>query len=102
VTAALANTVIAVQPSQAFRAQAYLVDPVIAPNFVLNSIQVGRQNQFIGAGVVPATVFSALNQLSGVQFDTGQTSEQVQVSVNNVTGAASIFRSAFIGTTVEA
>ena len=100
-TAAGGTTTITVQASQPFRASAFLVDPVIAPNFTINSIQVGRQNQFVGAGSVPATAFSALNPLATVAFDTGQPSEQLRVIVTNVSGAASTFRAGFWGKTIN-
>jgi len=100
-TAPAGTTIITVQPSQPFKVEDFLIDPVIAVNFVINSIQVGRQNQFIGAGAVPATAFSALNPRGYVQFDTGQTSEQIQVSVTNTSLANSTFTAMFVGVTIN-
>ena len=100
-TAAGATTVITVQPSQPFRAKAFIVDNVIAPNFQINSIQVGRQNQFVGAGSVPATAFVPNSPLANIGFDTGQTSEQIQVSVTNISAAASTFAAMFVGKTID-
>ena len=97
-TAAGATTPINLQPTQPFRANAWLIDPVNAPSFVVNSVSVGRQNQFIGAGTIPATAFSALNPLAKISFDTGQANEPIAVSVTNFTLAAALFSSAFFGT----
>jgi hypothetical protein len=99
---ALANQVIVVQPSQPFKVEEMRIDPVIAPNFLINDVRVGRYSAFLGAGAVPATAFSAVNPNCTIGLDTAQTSEPIQVNVTNTSAAAAFrFLGTFIGLTVE-
>lgn len=95
-----ASTTISVAPVEPFRAESFVVDAVVAPSFTVDDIKVGRKSQFLGSGGAAATIFQPNSQLSLVKFDTGQISQDIAVTVSNITGAAARFRATLIGTAV--
>ena len=102
VTIAAATTqILTVRPTNPFRPELLVVDPAIAPSFLVNDIKIGRRSQFIGSGSVPAAAFSPLSPLVTLQFDTDQISQDISVSVTNTSGAPQRFTGFLLGTIVD-
>ncbi len=96
--AAGASATFTVQPSNVFRPIRFIVDPVTAPNFTIDTVLVGRKNQFVNGNAAAATVFTANAVGVMIDWDTLQISEQLTVTVTNLTGQASRFMASLVGT----
>lgn len=99
--AAGASATIVVQPVEPFRCTAFMVDPTIAPSFLITSILVGRKSQLVGTAAISAATFSALNPLARVSWDTAQTSQPISIAVTNNTGGALRFLATLFGDAVD-
>lgn len=99
--AAGAAATITINPVEPFRCEAFLVDPTIAPSFLITSILVGRKSQFVGTSALSAATFSALNPLVSIQWDTAQTAQPISIAVTNNTGGALRFLATLFGTAVD-
>lgn len=99
--AAGAAATIVINPVEPFRCTAFVVDPTIAPSFLITSILVGRKSQLVGTAVLSAATFSALNPLSRVQWDTAQTAQPISIAVTNNTGGALRFLATLFGDAVD-
>lgn len=99
--AAAATSNITVQSVEPYRPELFAVSPAIASSFILTDIKIGRKSQLVGTGSISCDTISALAPLSGVEFDTAQTSQPLVVSVQNISGAALRFMATLIGTAVE-
>lgn len=92
---------ITVNPVEPFRCTAFMVDPTIAPSFLITGILVGRKSQLVGAAALSAATFSALNPLARVQWDTAQTAQPIQIAITNNTGGALRFLATLFGDAVD-
>lgn len=84
-----------------FRPEQFFVQGVNIDSFVINSIKVGTEEQFVNTGAVPADVFSPQSLRSDIHFKTMNLGSKLVVTVTNTSGGALSFVSAFIGTAVE-
>lgn len=99
--AAAATQSLQIQSTGPFKAVQFLVDPTSALSFLITDIKVGRKSQLMGTGSIPATMFSALNPSSRVEWDTAQTAEPLVITVQNNSAAAARFVGGLMGYTVE-
>lgn len=99
--AAGASTTVTVNPVEPFRCTAFMVDPTIAPSFLITSILVGRKSQLVGTASISAATFSALNPLARVSWDTAQTSQPISIAITNNSGGALRFLATLFGDAVD-
>lgn len=99
--AAAATSTITVNPVEPFRPEALIVDTVVAQNFLITQILIGRKSQLVGTASIPASAFVAPGSAVGIlQWDTAQTAQPLQITVNNTSGGASRFTAVMVGTAV--
>lgn len=99
--AAAGVATITANPVEPFRPEALIVDSVVAPNFLITQVLIGRKSQLVGTGSLPASAFVAPGSAVGsLQWDTAQTAQPLQVSINNTSGGASRFTAVLIGTAI--
>jgi hypothetical protein len=84
-----------------FRPDRLVVPASLADSFVINDIKVGKNSQMVNGVAIPAAAFS--NTAVGVRLkmDTAQISQDVLLSVTNISAAAARFIAALIGPSVE-
>ncbi|MBZ0116639.1 MAG: hypothetical protein K8H88_06585, partial [Sandaracinaceae bacterium] len=90
---------ISVQPQVLFRPTRYFVSQVVGDKFRIDSITIGKDNQFATSGPLPASSFSDPNLT--FNFDTCQPGQSIVVSVTNITAADAIFMSSMWGDSVQ-
>jgi hypothetical protein len=74
---------IVVMPQMAFRPERLVVASNIAPDFIIENIQIGAQAQFIGAGI-SAEVFTSNAVNMDVRFDTAAPGTEIRFRVRYV------------------
>jgi hypothetical protein len=87
-------------PQIAFRAERLVIPSFVTPSFVIIDVKVGNRSQFVSSGAVPATVFSEVGEGVTLRMDTAQVSQEIVISVANITTTAAFFRAAMVGTAV--
>jgi hypothetical protein len=99
--AAAATLAVAARPQVVFRPDRIVIPASIADAFIINDIKVGKNSQLAGGGAVPAAAFA--NTAVGVRLklDTAQISQDILISVTNVSAGAVRFLAALIGPAVE-
>jgi hypothetical protein len=90
---------ITVRPQLLFRPTKYHVSESVGQNFLINSIVVGKNNQFATSGPLPATTFS--DEQLRFAFSTCQPGQDITVTVTNITSADHIFTSSMWGDSAE-
>jgi hypothetical protein len=101
-TAGLPGEVVNIKqsPQIAFRAERLVIPSFITPSFIIVDVKIGNRSQFVSSGAVPATVFSEVGEGVTLRMDTAQVSQEIVISVANITTAAAFFRAAMVGTAV--
>jgi hypothetical protein len=94
------QTITARPQAMAYKPTQYVIPATIAPFVTITDIKIGNQSQFVQAGDLPGEIFVQNSEMGMFDFDTAQTSQDVVVVVNNITGAAITFRSGFLGTAI--
>lgn len=84
-----------------FRPEEFFVQGANIDDFIINSIKIGTEEQFVNSGQCPADVFSPLCLRSNVHFKTMNLGSICVVNVTNTNAAARTFNSAFIGTAMD-
>lgn len=100
--AAAGTQIINAQPQIPFRVERLVVPSDIGGSFAIRDVVVGKDSQFASTRTsVPARVFD--EQAVGVSLmgDTAQISQDVSISVENISGAPARFRAAIIGSAVS-
>jgi hypothetical protein len=88
-------------PQNVFKGQRLTIPAVIGVNFVINSLFVGVQNQFVGAGAIPAITFAENAVGEDLNMDTAQIGNTITMNVTNLDGAAAHdFRASLTGDAV--
>jgi hypothetical protein len=92
-------------PQIAFRAERLVIPNTLADFFSIVDLKVGNRSQFVSSGEVPALVFSEQGVGIALRMDTAQVSQDVVISVRNITDTfptptAAFFRAALIGTAI--
>lgn len=99
--AAGASTNVTSQPQVVFRPDRLTISSAIASDFLINDIKIGRSSQLISSDALPADTFSNLSVGVGLKMDTAQISQDITLSVTNVSAGALRFTAALIGIVVE-
>jgi len=100
--AAGASANLTTQPQVVFRTERLIVPSDIGGSFVVDDLVVGKNSQFAATNVaVPARVFDERAVGVRLKGDTAQVSQNVGLSVTNISGAAIRFRACVIGSVVE-
>lgn len=86
---------ITVRPQELFRPIRYHVAEAVAQNFLINSITIGKSNQFGTSGALPASTFS----VEDLKFAwrTCQPGQDITVVVQNITASPHMFASTMWG-----
>lgn len=95
-----AAAVIQVVPQKPFRPERLVVDPATSPAFIINSVFVGTDNQFVTAGGISANIFVPGAFGVGLKGDTANVGITIAVNITNFSGAAARFLGALLGTAV--
>jgi hypothetical protein len=93
--AAGATLVINVVPLSRVRITNFTISRGIAPNFVINAIQAGRVNLLVGGGSIPADRYAGDSNRGPLEVPLVEAGTIIQVSVTNISGAASRFLGVF-------
>jgi hypothetical protein len=95
------SVVIVSRPQVLFRGERLVIPSDIAGDFVLDDVKVGKDSQFVAEGAIPGRVLQEDAIDVAFQLDTAQISQDVSISVTNISGAARTFRAALIGRAAE-
>lgn len=96
-----AQASIVAQPQVLFRGERLIVPSDVAGDFTIDDCKVGKDSQFVAAGPIPARTLQENAWGVDFQLDTAQISQNVQLLVTNISGAARQFRATLIGSAVE-
>lgn len=99
--AAGATATITSRPQVVFRPDRLVVPASIASSFLINDLRVGKNSQFVNATAVPAETFTQGAFGVRLKLDTAQVSQDIVMSVTNVSAGAVRFTAALIGPAVE-
>lgn len=89
------------RPQVLFRGERLAIPSDIAGDFVVEDLKVGKDSQLVAPGALPGRVFQEDAIDVQFQLDTNQISQDLTLSVMNVSGAARQFRAALVGSVVE-
>ena len=95
------SVVIVSRPQVLFRGERLVVPSDFSGDFVIDDVKVGKDSQFVAEGAIPARVLQEDAVHVAFQLDTAQISQDVSISVTNISGAARTFRAALIGRAAE-
>lgn len=97
IAAGAAGQVVA-EPQDPFKPEALIIDEAIAPDFLITEIKIGTKPLFVNTGGVPASMFKADGVLGRLLLNkTGQVSQQLVLSVQNISTSARPFYAAMVG-----
>lgn len=100
--AAGAQATVTFNVSMVFRPSRLMVGPTIAPNFAIIDIKVGPDSLFLAAGAVPGEAFLPGSVgASALKRRTAAPGTPINVVVENIDGAAHVFRGALFGEGVD-
>lgn len=87
-----------VRPTRAFRAERFVVPLTVAPDFLIEGIEIGALSQMtLSTDAVPAEAFVPDSLYSSVNFDTAGPDQEIVVRVRNTSSAPRRFISTFFG-----
>lgn len=101
IAAAASQTITARPQSIAFKPQRVVVPASIAPDFTIDTINVGVKPQAVQTGSVSAETFVADAVDCDMDMDTVQTSQDFILGVTNISGAARTFRATVYGRSAD-
>jgi len=99
----VAGTTITVtsRPQIVFRGERLVIPSDIAGQFSIGDIIVGKNSQKVSTVPVPGRVFDERGVGIRMSLDTAQISQDIALTVTNISGADATFRAAIIGAAVE-
>lgn len=93
---------VTLQPQRAFRVEKLVLSSTSVPSsVVVSDISVGAERQFVSAGDVPLSAFTADAVGTGLRGDTAQPGTTVTLLLRNIGAAAETVSGAFFGTSAE-
>lgn len=96
------DTVIIIsRPQVIFRGERLIVPSDIAGDFTIDDVKVGKNSQFCAEGPIPARAMQENAWGVAFQLDTAQISQNLQLTVTNISGADRTFRAMLLGRVVE-
>ena len=99
--AAAATSSLTSRPQVVFRPDRLVVPSTIAGSFLINDLKVGKNSQFVNGTAVPAEAFTQGAVGVRLKMDTTQISQDILISVTNISAGALRFNAALIGPAVE-
>jgi len=96
-----ATVTIIAQPQLTFRPERFVVPRLVAPNFLINQIVIGKNPQLVSVGQIPADAFTEDSVDTSLGLDTANVGQLISLQVVNATIAAADFRAVMIGPVVE-
>ena len=99
--AAGASGTVTYETQELFRPERYIVQGSNAADFTISAIIVGTKNQFAAPGDCPAEIFRPDAVNCDIHFDSAAIGNKIVVTVKNISVATSIFKAAFLGTSVS-
>ena len=99
--AAAATVNVTNNPQVLFRPDRLVVPQTIAPNFLINSLTVGKNNQFAAAGAIAAETCSQTSFGVQLHCDTAQVNAAITLNVTNIALAGSRFLATIFGEAIE-
>lgn len=88
-------------PQIVFRPERFVVPSDIAGLFSLVDLKVGKNSQLASQNEIPCRTFDERSVGVALKCDTAQISQQISVTVRNVSGAPATFTGTLIGESVE-
>lgn len=95
--AAATNVLITSRPQQIFRPERLILSSASAPAFLVNDILVGNRSQLVAAGALPGDAFRPDAFGVRLKMDVARVSQDITLSVTNLTAATQRFNAALIG-----
>jgi hypothetical protein len=99
--AAAATAILTSRPQVVFRPDRMVIPASIAPAFLINDLKVGKNSQMVNSTAVPAEAFTQGAFGVRLKMDTAQISQDITLSVTNISAVATRFNAALIGPAVE-
>ena len=99
--AAGATAVISMQPQRTIRVERIVVPRSLTDDFVINSVNVGQEPQFVADGSLPEHIFAPDEVGICLKGDTANVGNLITVSVTNTSAGALTFRGAILGTVLN-
>lgn len=96
-----ASQIIISRPQVIYRGERLVVPSDVAGDFTIDDVKVGKDSQFVADGPIPARALQENAWGVYFQLDTAQISQNIQLSVTNISGASRTFRAMLIGSAVE-
>ena len=101
-----ATVIVAAQPQIIFRGSRLVVPSafgadVVAANFTVNDIRVGKDSQFVSAGPLPAIAYLENAVGTAMGLDTCNVGQLITLNVTNIGAAAHTFFATIFGTSVQ-
>jgi hypothetical protein len=95
------TAIIISRPQVIFRGERLSVPSDVAGDFTIDDVKVGKDSQFCAEGPIPARCLQ--ENAWGIQFqlDTAQISQNLQLTVTNISGTSRTFRAMLLGSVVE-
>lgn len=87
--------------SDLFKPSRLQIEDALTPDFVVNNITIGSQNQFLNANGMPADAFRSDAVDNYLDLDTINPGVPASITVTNTSGGALVFRGGFFGTVVR-
>lgn len=88
-------------PQIVFRPERFVVPSDIAGLFSLVDLKVGKNSQLASQNEIPCRTFDERSVGVALKCDTAQISQQISVTVRNVSGAPATFTGTLIGESIE-
>lgn len=101
IVAAGAILTIITSPQIVFRPERFVVPSDIAGLFSLVDLKVGKNSQLASQNEIPCRTFDERSVGVTLKCDTAQISQQISVTVRNVSGAPATFTGTLIGESIE-
>lgn len=96
-----AATTVLIIPQKPMRVERLVCNPAGAPNFQINSLTVGTNNQFAAATALPAAVFTPNSVGIRLRGDTCQIGQTISVVCTNYSLAPARLDGAIMGAAIE-
>lgn len=96
--AAGASDDISAEPQNAFKPEALIIGDEVAADFLVTEVKIGTKSLWVNTGGVPASMFRADGVLGKLLLNkTGQISQQITISVTNISTSSRPFHAAMVG-----
>lgn len=92
---------ITLKPQRIMRVERLVIDAVVAPDFDIASLNIGQENQYVAAGVIPAGIFVPDAVDVTLKGSTASVGTEIVMQVTNNNASTKTFKGCFIGTVLN-